>query len=124
MSTSGNEVIGEILAGASSEVVDQLADLLQGKSILTYVDSSVIYPQIKDNPSSIYSFLLVCGYLKITGSDKAFGLGNLCQVALPKDVYKRQGRHRRVVRYLPVDEHDTGLQLYRQHRHRHAGDLI
>ena len=83
VSTSGNEVIGEILAGASSEVVDQLVDLLQGKSILTYVDSSVIYPQIKDNPSSIYSFLLVCGYLKITGSDKAFGLGNLCQVALP-----------------------------------------
>ena len=59
------------------------------------------------------------------------------------DVYKRQAsagavsvdsdpvvvclpssRHRRVVRYLPVDERDTGLQLYRQHRHRHAGNLI
>ena len=65
MSTSGNEVIGEILAGASSEVVDQLADLLQGKSILTYVDSSVIYPQIKDNPSSIYSFLLVLSLIHI-----------------------------------------------------------
>lgn len=53
---AGTRLSGEILAGASSEVVDQLADLLQGKSILTYVDSSVIYPQIKDNLRQFTAF--------------------------------------------------------------------
>lgn len=82
VSTSGNDIIGEVLDHADSTVFDQMAELLQGKSILTYVDTSVIYPQIKNNPSSIYSFLLVSGYLKAIES-KSFGMGNMCQVALP-----------------------------------------
>ena len=83
LSTSSNDIIGEILAEADPETYEQLTGLLQGKRLLTYIDTSVIYPQIKSNPSSIYSFLLVSGYLKTTGPGKPFGAGYMCEVALP-----------------------------------------
>lgn len=83
VSTSNNDIIGDILAKADSNTYDQLAGLLQGEQLFTYVDTSVIYPQIRNNPSSIYSFLLVSGYLKTTKESKPFGAGNMCEVALP-----------------------------------------
>lgn len=83
VSTSNNDIIGDILAKADSDTYDQLAGLLQGEQLFTYVDTSVIYPQIRNNPSSIYSFLLVSGYLKTTKESKPFGAGNMCEVALP-----------------------------------------
>lgn len=83
VSTSSNDIIGEILDEADNNTYEQLTGLLQGKSILSYIDTSVIYPQIKSNPSSIYSFLLVSGYLKTTEPGKPFGTGTMCKVALP-----------------------------------------
>lgn len=81
--TGSNEIIGEILSYADEDIYERLNALLQGKSVLTYIDSNVIYPQIKRNPSSIYSFLLVAGYLKIIRSELSFSGDFMCEVALP-----------------------------------------
>ena len=83
LSTGSNEVIGEILTSADEETYERLHSLLQGKTILTYVDTSVIYPQIQKNPSSIYSFLLVAGYLKAVESNVSTAGDFMCEVALP-----------------------------------------
>ena len=64
-STGSNDIIGEIIAEADKEIYEKLTFLVSGKSFVTYIDTSVIYPQIKNNPSTIYSFLLVAGYLKV-----------------------------------------------------------
>ena len=82
-STGSNDIIGEILGEATEDIYKRLNALLQGESFLTYIDTGVIYPQIKNNPSSIYSFLLVAGYLKVVRSDSAFGGDFMCEVALP-----------------------------------------
>ena len=82
-STGNNEIIGEILSNADENIYEKLHQLLQGKSVLTYIDTSVIYPQLKNNPSSIYSFLLVAGYLKITKVEPSFNGDFMCKVALP-----------------------------------------
>ena len=82
-STGNNEIIGEVLANADETIYEKLHQLLQGKSVLTYIDPSVIYPQIKNNPSSVYSFLLVAGYLKITKVEPSFNGDFMCEVALP-----------------------------------------
>ena len=82
-STGSNDIIGDILAEANEDVYARLHTLLQGDSILTYVDTSVIYPQIKSNPSSIFSFLLVAGYLKVVHSDLSFNGDYMCELALP-----------------------------------------
>ena len=93
-STGSNEIIGEVLTEASEEIYDRLRALLQGESFLTYIDTGVIYPEIRNNPSSVYSFLLVAGYLKVLKSDPDFSDGFMCEVALPNKeisfVYKKE----------------------------------
>ena len=83
LSTGSNEVIGEILTHADEETYERLHALLQGEAVLTYVDTSVIYPQIQKNPSSIYSFLLVAGYLKSVSANVSPSGDFMCEVALP-----------------------------------------
>ena len=94
VSTSSNDIIGEILAEADDEIWKALTGLLQGEKLLTYIDTSVVYPQIRKNPSSVYSFLLMSGYLKTTGKNQLFGAGYMCEVALPNKeilfVYQRE----------------------------------
>ena len=82
-STGSNDIIGEVLNNATMETFEKLESLLQGKSIVTNIDTGVIYPQIQNNPASVYSFLLVTGYLKTITNDQTFGGDYICEVALP-----------------------------------------
>ena len=82
-STGNNEVIGEILAHADKETYERLHALLEKESFMTYVDTNVIYPQIQKNPSSIYSFLLMAGYLKAEETRYAPSGDFMCKVSLP-----------------------------------------
>ncbi len=92
--TGSNAIIGEVLAGADEEIFENLNDLLQGKAIITYVDTNVIYPEIKRNPSSVYSFLLVAGYLKVWETGITDHGDLICKVSLPNKeialVYKKE----------------------------------
>lgn len=83
LSTGSNEVIGQILEEADEDIYERLNALLQGESFTTLIDTSVIYPQIRKNPSSIYSFLLVAGYLKVIKTVPSFSGDFMCEVALP-----------------------------------------
>ena len=82
-STGSNDIISEVLGSATTETYEKLEFLLQGKSFLTHIDTGVIYPQLQNNPSSIYSFLLVAGYLKAVTTGQSFGGDYMCEVALP-----------------------------------------
>ncbi len=82
-STGSNEIISEVLNNATEETYERLESLMQGKSFVTHIDTGVIYPQIQKNPSSIYSFLLVAGYLKAVTNEQPFGEDYMCEVALP-----------------------------------------
>ncbi len=82
-STGSNDIISEVLAAATPDIMERLELLMQGKSFLTHIDTGVIYPQIQQNPSSIYSFLLVTGYLRADDYDQPYGEDYMCQVSLP-----------------------------------------
>lgn len=82
-STGSNEIIGEIISEADKEIYERLTSLINGETITTYIDTGVIYPQIKNNPSTIYSFLLVAGYLKVLKTTPSFNGDFMCEVALP-----------------------------------------
>lgn len=83
VSTGSNEIIGEMLEGADDDIFERLKMLLQGESFTTLIDTNVIYPQIKKNPSSVYSFLLVAGYLKVLQTRPSISGDHMCEVALP-----------------------------------------
>ena len=82
-STGNNEIIGEIIATATPDITEGLYKLLCGEKITTYVDTSVIYPEIQNNPYSIYSFLLVAGYLKVSVVYPQNDGNFMCDVAIP-----------------------------------------
>lgn len=82
-STGSNDIIGEIILEADKEIYEKLISLVNGETFTTYIDTGVIYPQIKNNPSTIYSFLLVAGYLKVLHTTPAFSGDFMCEVALP-----------------------------------------
>lgn len=82
-STGSNEIIREVLAAATPDIMERLELLMQGRSFLTHIDTGVIYPQIQKNPSSVYSFLLVAGYLKAISCAQSYGEDYMCEVALP-----------------------------------------
>lgn len=81
--TGSNDIIGETIAEADREIYEKLTSLVNGKTFVTYIDTGVIYPQIKNNPSTIYSFLLVAGYLKVLKTTPSFNGDFMCEVALP-----------------------------------------
>ena len=82
-STGSNDIIGEIISDASSEIGEDLLRLMKGETITTYVDTSVIYPEIRTRPSSVYSFLLTTGYLRITSTYPQTDGEILCEVSIP-----------------------------------------
>ena len=92
--TGSNAIIGEVLEEADEEIFENLNDLLQGNAITTYVDTNVIYPEIKRNPSSVYSFLLVAGYLKVWETGLTDHGDFMCKVSLPNKeitlVYRKE----------------------------------
>lgn len=83
LSTGSNDIIGEIVESATDETKVNLHKLLNGEKITTYIDTSVIYPEINKNPYSVYSFLLVAGYLKIEKRYPQFDGNYMCEVAIP-----------------------------------------
>ena len=82
-STGSNEIIGEIIQTATPEITKDLYKLLCGEKIATYIDTGVIYPEVQNNPYSIYSFLLVSGYLKIANIYPQSDGNFMCDVAIP-----------------------------------------
>jgi len=82
-STGNNEIIGEIIETAAPEITEGLYKLLCGEKVTTYVDTSVIYPEVQNNPYSIYSFLLVAGYLKVAAVYPQNDGNFMCDVAIP-----------------------------------------
>lgn len=93
-STGSNDIISEVIGNANEEIYERMEKLLQGERFTALIDTGVIYPQIKNNPSTIYSFLLVAGYLKAENADISPNGDYICEVSLPnkeiKTVYNKE----------------------------------
>ena len=45
--------IRTVFTEAGADIYERLQSVLQGESFLTYIDTDVIYPEIRRNPSSV-----------------------------------------------------------------------
>lgn len=87
-STGDNSIIRQIVSEAEGETAKNLHKLMQGQTIASYIDTSVIYPEIKNNPATIYSFLLAAGYLKTIQTDQLPDGNSICDIAIPnKEIF-------------------------------------
>lgn len=110
-STGSNEIIGEIAAAATPEITENLRKLMQGEAVTTYIDTDVIYPRVTENPASIYSFLLITGYLKnaeiVPQADGNF----MCRVEIPNKeitfVYSKEI----LSKVVPIQSQSTAVKI-------------
>ena len=63
VNTSGNSILREMLAHATSSQTMALTDLLHGRKIFATLDEGVIYDGIYKNSNALFSMLLTTGYL-------------------------------------------------------------
>ena len=82
-STGSNDIIGDIIGSATTDVIENLNKFLNGETITTYIDTNVIYPEVQKNPHSIYSFLLIAGYLKVAKAYPRETAENMYDVSIP-----------------------------------------
>ncbi|MCR5660619.1 MAG: ATP-binding protein, partial [bacterium] len=64
VSTSSNGVVTEVLQKADTAAREQLLGLMDGKPVKAKVETSVSYRELNSSGDSIFSFLLMTGYLK------------------------------------------------------------
>lgn len=83
LSTGSNDIVGEIIACATPEIQEDLHKLMRGQNITTFVDACVIYPEVQNNPYSIFSFLLVAGYLRVSEIYPQHDGNFMCKVGIP-----------------------------------------
>ena len=63
-STSSNGLVGKLIRTASADVKEKMEDLLKGKEIVVNFDEQIIFNQLEDDESAIWSLLLASGYMK------------------------------------------------------------
>ena len=92
--TSGNEIIGELIRSSDKEVYESLSLLLQGKEVQSIINTDIIYPVVNADSDTIYSFLLVAGYLRATSVISEFNDNPICSLKLPnreiKSVFQKE----------------------------------
>ena len=87
--TSDNEIIREILTGLTPEIADDLARVMQGEEIHASLDMEVVYPRMTDGNDTIFSFLLLAGYLTPVGRPEETEIGTFAALRLPNAEIRR-----------------------------------
>ena len=94
VNTGKNEVLEEVLSIATDDITERLYALLQGEYVVAKIDQNVVYRSLSEDPSNIYSLLLVAGYLKIITKELQADGTYLCEISIPNKeisvVYKRE----------------------------------
>ena len=94
VNTGKNEVLEEVLSIATDDITERFYALLQGEYVIAKIDQNVVYRSLSEDPSNIYSLLLVAGYLKIITKELQADGTYLCEISIPNKeisvVYKRE----------------------------------
>jgi hypothetical protein len=83
VNTGKNEVLEDVLNVATDDIAEKLYALLQGERVIAKIDQNVVYKSLMDEPSNIYSLLLVAGYLKTQAKELQADGAYLCEVSIP-----------------------------------------
>ena len=92
--TSGNTVIAEILKNSNKTTSASLRALLNGEVVSSTIETTTIYPRLRDSQTNIFGFLLMTGYLKSTDTELNDEGAYVCKLSIPnkeiKSVYRKE----------------------------------
>lgn len=83
VNTGKNEILEDVLKIATNDIAERLFSLLQGERVIARIDQNVVYRSLSDDPTNIYSLLLVAGYLKAPRKELQADGAYLCEVSIP-----------------------------------------
>lgn len=63
--TSSNRLAGKLIQKGNQNTKEIMEDLLAGKSLVTQLDEQIIYNQLDESETAIWSLFLASGYLKV-----------------------------------------------------------
>ena len=87
--TSDNEVIHDLVQSLTPETAANLANVLQGGEVQASVNMEVIYPRMTDSEDTIFSFLLLSGYLSPASPSVETPYGTYVSLRLPNAEVRR-----------------------------------
>ena len=94
VNTGKNEILDDVMRISTDDIAERLHALLQGESVIARIDQNVVYRSLAEEPSNIYSLLLVAGYLKTQKKELQADGAYLCEVSIPNkeiaSVYKNE----------------------------------
>ena len=68
--TSSNSLVGKLIRQGSRSIKTSFETLLAGKHLITPVDEQIVYNQLDENETAIWSLLLASGYLKVVDYER------------------------------------------------------
>ena len=87
--TSDNEIIREVLQELTPEVSDELTRIMQGEEIHAALNMEVVYPKMADGADTIFSFLLLAGYLTLASTPEETEFGTFATLKIPNTEIRR-----------------------------------
>ena len=87
--TSDNEIIREIMQDLTPEVAEELTRVLQGEEIHASLNMEVIYPRLADGADTVFSFLLLAGYLTPASDPEETEIGTFASLRIPNMEIRR-----------------------------------
>lgn len=63
--TSSNSMVGKLIREGTPNIKTTMEDLLKGKTFWTRIDEQIVFSQLDQKESAIWSLLLASGYLKV-----------------------------------------------------------
>ncbi len=92
--TGSSDMISKLIKAGDQELYTSLETLLKGEEIQAVIDTDIIYPEIGGEADTIYSFLLMSGYLKVTGIISERYDNPICSLKIPnleiKNVFQKE----------------------------------
>ena len=68
--TSSNSLVGKLIRQGSRSIKTSFEALLAGEHLITLVDEQIVYNQLDENETAIWSLLLASGYLKVVDYER------------------------------------------------------
>jgi hypothetical protein len=82
VNTSGNDLVRKLVINSTIDFKQSFENLLQNIPVKTIIDEHVVFGDLDNNSSAVWSLLLASGYLKVINSEKT-AQGILCTLEIP-----------------------------------------
>jgi hypothetical protein len=84
INTSGNTLVKQLIVESSYNLQESIAKLINNKTIQTNIDEHIVFNDLNKTPESIWSLLLMSGYLKYNSCENK-GRFYLCELSIPNN---------------------------------------